>query len=270
MRPPADVAAEIAVEVDRLVIGVHRRVMTTHRGRIDEVLVPLAVARPGHVYDLAEFLAAGRSTDTVVRRRFVYDAELAASGDLAAVVGRRHPAGSDVPSAPLMRAAEALLIVRAEAADELWGTRARATIDGAATALAAADGELTTAFRSLALPDTPAARLHHLLTGLRYARLDAHVAAWAGAGLSAAEIVALSSAVRGDSAPGRSQPADDAGVQGVRTRGWLTADGAATVAGIEARAAIEARTNEVCGGFFDQLADDHRWLAGIRRLPAGP
>ncbi len=73
----------------------------------------------------------------------------------------------------------------------MWPGGLAVALRGAGDALAIASGDVTDVFRSLLEPEEPAHRLHHLLTGLRYARLDAHVEAWQAAGLTAAEVVDL-------------------------------------------------------------------------------
>jgi hypothetical protein len=85
--------------------------------------------------------------------------------------------------------------VSAQAAEGLWGTDALPVLTladrclVAATSTADPDG----AFHVVAPPydgpeDSDAARLAERLTGLRFHRFDAHVAAWTSAGLTAASV----------------------------------------------------------------------------------
>jgi len=250
----------IAAEVDRLVIGVHRAVMVEHRSRIRDLAETLGVASPGHFYDLAEFLAAGACTVDIARRRFRYDQDDTAAA-LVAGLADRHLLDEQLrPAASLLDATATILRLRADVAMELWGTDLVVAISGAARALAAASGALVEAFSTLPEPSGPAPRLHHLLTGLRYARFDAHIAAWEEAGLTAAEVVALGSAVA--SAPVSPPP------PGLVAGGWLTADGVATVEGRTARSAIEARTDAGGDALFSTDSDRRAFLASIRSVPA--
>ena len=153
----------------------------------------------------------------------------------------------------------------AEVAAELWDTDLAPVLPGAGDALGAATGSLVAALRLLPEPTAPAHRLHHLLTGLRYARLEAHVAAWTDAGLTAAEIVALDAALR------RSEPGASVSVSApdeLVTRGWLTIDGAATTLGRQARAAIETKTDSRCAAMFDAVTDRSQWFSSLRKLPS--
>lgn len=250
--------AEIGREIDRLVIAVHRRVMSTNRAELRAALEPLALDQPGQIYDLAEFVAAGRCSVDVTRRRFPYDADDRAAAMVGRLLADDRLDGQLRPNAELEAVVDGILDLRADAAAELWGWQLTDPLQGAAEGFAAASGPLVDAFRRLPEPAVPAHRLHHLLTGLRYARLEAHVAAWEGAGLAAAEIVALSVAVGSEStvAPqGR-----------LVTRGWLTADGSATVEGHQARAGIEAETDARCTAMFQAVTDLAGWFGTLQRL----
>lgn len=265
MSSPPDLARDIAVEVDRLVIAVHRRVMATHRDHLTALLDGLSdggqpLDRPGYIYDVAEFIADGRCTDEVVRRRFIYD-EVGAATLVPQLVDRRllDPDGRAAPQ--LLTAATEMLALRARAADDLWLTDLALADQGAATVLAAAEGPLAMAFATLPKPEEPAARLHHLLTGVRYLRLDAHVDAWRSRGLRPAEVVALTIARDGDGVA--SPPA------GLIGRGWLDTDGQITDAGVEARLEIENGTNRRCGELIKTVADPAAWLAALRCLTDG-
>ncbi len=249
---------EIASEVDRLVIGVHRAVMSRHRSRLRDLAETLGVRSPGHLYDLAEFLAVGACSVDIAHHRFRYEPDNRAEAFVADLVGRQLLDERLRPADSLLEATATMLQWRADVAETLWGTDLDAASTGAARALSLASGTVVEAFRSLPEPDRSAHRLHHLLTGLRYARLDAHVAAWERAGLTAVDIVALSSAVA--SAPVSAVPA------GLVARRWLTVHGSATAEGRAARSAIEAETNSHCDALFATAADRHGFSTATRGL----
>ncbi len=251
--------SEIASEVDRLVIAVHRAVMSRHRSQLQHIVESIGVTSPGHLYDLAEFLAAGAGTAEISRRRFSYDPNGVGPALSSELLDRQLVDDRLNPSEPLAAVTTTILQWRAEAATNLWGSDPATAQPRAVQALSRASGPLVEAFRSLPYPTQPAHRLHHLLTGLRYARFDAHIAAWESAGLSAIEIVALSSAVA--SGPGLPVP------ESLVARGLLTVDGSATAKGQAARAAIEAETNARCDLLFGPGPDRRDWLASLRSLP---
>lgn len=233
--------------------------MSLHRSQLRDLVDTIDAPSPGHLYDLAEFLAAGSCTADICRRRFRYDPTDAGRTLLTGLQDRRLVDGRLRPSKPLAAATTTMLQWRADAATGLWGSDLATARRGAAQALGRASGGLVEPFRSLPEPTAPAHRLHHLLTGLRYARLDAHIAAWESAGLSAADMVALSSAV--GSEPRLPAPED------LVARGWLTVDGSATAQGHAARSAIESETNSRCAMLFGAGTDWQDWLVAIRSLP---
>jgi hypothetical protein len=251
--------ADIAREVDRLVIGVHRAVMSLHRSQLREMVETLGVKSPGYFYDLAEFWAVGPCTIEIARRRFRYQPTNAAETLIGGLHDRRLIDDELRPSRPLIEASSRILLWRAQAAAKLWGTDLATAQRGAAEALPHGSGPMVEAFRLLPVPAPAAHRLHHLLTGLRYARMDAHIASWEAVGLSAAEIAALSSAVA-------SEPVSPAPASLV-AKGWLTTHGSATAEGHAARSSIEAATNSHCDPMFDTVTDGQEWLAALRSLP---
>lgn len=222
------------------------------------MVTAIGLVSPGHLYDLAEFVAAGACTVELAQRRFRYEADDAASA-LVADLHRRELGGDQLDSSePLVDVIATILMWRADVATNLWGTDLVTANTGAAEALVSASGPVSEVFKSLPEPSRPAHLLHHRLTGLRYARLDAHMAAWEDAGLTAAEIVALTSAVEKEP---MSPPLD-----GLVARGWLTSQGAATAEGHAARSRIEAETDSRCDVLFGAVRDSQTWLASICRL----
>jgi len=148
----------------------------------------------------------------------------------------------------------------------------------AALAMQAADGllercvgrPLGAAHAALPVPADPHLRLWWAVTALREHRGDGHLAALVDAELSGLDALVLHAA--SGEVPAavlrstRSWPEDEwaAGVEDMARRGLVTADGAMAPAGLELRAAIEARTDRLAAGPWSQLGDDE--AAELRSL----
>ncbi len=163
---------------------------------------------------------------------------------------------------------DALLDARALVAADAWTGHERdaATVVQLGRAVAeAADASHEVAHAHLALsePLHPFLRLVHRLFTLRYIRQADHVAAWATAGLIAAEIVTLSGLWQGDG------PAASGGLGGLIDRGLVAPDGSIADEGRHLREAIEEDTNRRAGRSFAALdgAQAEALMAALRRLP---
>ena len=254
MRPST---ALFSRQVERLVTAVHRTVVARHGSQLRPLIERLQLRSPGHLVDLAEFLAAGTWTMDVVRLRFPYreDGVVEMFHDLLTaglIDGDRQPAGQ------LAHLVRVVLAARSETAETLWAGNLDAAQEGADEALQHAAGSLVELFRAVPEPSEPAHRLHHVLNGVRYGRLDAHVSAWQAQKLQATEIVALSAA--NESGHRVAVPA------GLLDRGWIEAGGSITNDGRTARAAIEADTNARCDAMFDGVAHPQLWYDALRAL----
>ena len=181
-------AASVAVELDRLVPGLHRRCAAT--GALRHVDRPLEV---GALIELAGLLRFGPVPLAVAREVHRYEPGIDAA--LTALAGTGWLAlGPDVIAAtpralPLLAAINDL---HAGVAAELWPdpTPVLSTVDALLPVLA--DGwPVTAAMTRSRSGDGPAARLFDGLRALRYHRADAHAAAWRAEGLTAAQVVAL-------------------------------------------------------------------------------
>jgi hypothetical protein len=121
---------------------------------------------------------------------------------------------------------------------------------------------------SQAVPDDPLGRAWRLADRLREYRGDAHIAAWASAGLSAVEVGLLSELYWGlpmrTYIRTRAWSADelDAGVESLEQRGYV-AGGAFTEAGRSTREAVETATDRQCEPIVRALGDDFGELIGI-------
>ncbi len=231
--------------------------MFEHRSDLRQVIEPLGLSSPGHLLDLAEFLLEGEFEVGVARRRFIYDEP----DNVGRLFDELEPRGlvdeTNRASGDVVGVLRTVLQLRASAADQLWRSHLGTSTRGAAEALSAARGQLVDAFVRLPEPARAAHRLHHLLTGLRYARMDAHIDAWEAVGLAPNEIVALSASVEG-------QPAS--ATRGVVERGWMADDGSITPAGRAARTEIEDATNNRCQAMFDGVTNLAEWVEGLRSL----
>lgn len=246
-------AAEIAPEVDRLVLAVN----TASRAEAKDVFAVVCAEEgidsavyPGHY---AEFLLAGRLTEelAVARLNYVDSADIVAAlrkwadDDKTVATGDRLAAGPG-----LARLSEAILGARREAATRLWGEHPDA-VDAAigivAPMLAALPDRFVLAVEHAALPapPDPFQRLHQHLTTMRYVRAQCHAAAWRSRGMDRQQIVAMTAAWH---------------------QGDLEGDELAT------RLEIEADTNSCNAPEFDVLDEAARatLLATLRALPGRP
>jgi len=249
------IVASLARDVDRLVVAVHRTAGRVHGATIRQAVEPLGLEEPGHLVDVAEFIAHGRLTPDVMELRFRYDPHSAVAAD-GAVIESHGGMNGRRPSAPLEDAVSVILGTRASVAARLWPSRLDTELRGAEEAVAAATGALTDHFVRLPPPDEPAHRLHHLLTALRYVRMDAHEVAWRAEGLDREQILALTAAWQ--------HPPEPAVPAELLQRGLLDVDGRITDTGRQVRHRIEDATNRGCAAVFDAIDDLGRW----RRLLA--
>ena len=153
-----------------------------------------------------------------------------------------------------------------EAADRLEAAARRVDLPGRVLAGAYAD---------LVWPADPVGRLWHAATLLREHRGDGHVAALLTAGVDGCESLVWRVGVDGGRLREVTQPArgwtDEewaAAVARLEKRGRLTADGAATTAGRDAYDEVEALTDRLAAGPWEQLgeADTERCAESLAPL----
>ena len=155
------------------------------------------------------------------------------------------------------------LDARAETAADRWAKRddnVERAIAGAVEAFGAAVQPLAVAFRALRLPDARPMQLHHLLTGLRYERLGAHVAACDRAGLTRPGAVGLSTAWSGS---------DVAEHPDALVEHGLFDTAGITTAGRMLRDRIEAETEAGCEAMWSGVADVDGWTTALDTLADG-
>lgn len=252
-------AAEIGRELDRLVVGFQNVALPRWRGKLLEIGDPLPDFLAPVTGHLAEVFFAGRWRPELTRLRHRYLADFVIDGTNEALA--REPWLDDGlrPIGVFRDALLGNLATRAELAAETWGTAGfDIARDGAARCFAAATTPLCVLYQAVPLPEAPAQELHHLLTYARYVRTDAHAAAWGEVGLTGFDMVALEEADRG-----REFTVDPTALI---ERGWLDDDGAMTAVGVDGRAAIEARTDEIHATALAAIDDVGAWIDGLRSL----
>ena len=255
-------AAATAAEVDRVVIGVHRSVSDQAKAHARDAVAAVGLRSIEFWADLSVFMVEGRLTDEVVLARFRYSTKSA----VAAIAGLRKRAlvgDGGRPTDPFRSAIDVVESARVATAADLWqpSKHLAALAAGAAVMLRRGQGPLVEPYRALTEPADVVAALWHRLIGLRYLRADAHAAAWGDAGLTAAEVVDLTAAWRGQSVESP-QPA-------LRDRDLTSSSGAITETGAQLREDIEAATNERSETSYQGL--DSRawagWMAAMAELP---
>ena len=262
-------SAEVAAEIDRLVLGVNERVDDTR----------LVEAAGDRVVDwmvlnqLGDFLLGGVLTEQIATSRSPYRprefvrSRVHALQELGLVEHRGKALAAADELRPLIEATQA---ARGDAAASTWRGHEDDVEQASETAqqlsaLASDDHVVAAAHRALPAPEDPYLRLHTRLVTLRYIRQQDHVDAWHAQGLTAPEIVVMTTLWNGeDVAPGED-------LEQLVARGLATDDPPAlTDAGRTMRDQIEVDTNERSQAIFDALGEDEtaEFLAVLRRLPA--
>ena len=261
-------AAEVAPEIDRLVLAVNNAV---DGARLSE-------AAGDRVLDwmllngLGDFMVAGVLTEEIAALRSRYrprDVVLRGLHELErqGLVEQQGPALAATEE--LRPTIEAMMDARTAAATTMWRGHENDVEQASRTAqalaeLASDDHAVAAVHRALPAPEDPFLRLHSRLVTLRYIRQHDHAAAWLGQELTVAEIVAMTGLWNGDDvAPGD-------GLSLLVARGLASDDPPAlTDAGRNMRAEIEADTNERSEAIFDALGENEtaEFLAVLRGLP---
>ena len=260
-------AAEVAPEIDRLVLAVNQAVDDARLSDAagDRALDWITLSQ------LGDFMLAGVLTEDIAALRSPYrprDVVLGRLHDLEqqGLIERRGPAMAATDELrPLI---ETMLEARADAAASMWRGCEDDVDQASATAqklggLVSDDHTVAAAHRMLPAPDDRYLRLHSRLLTLRYVRQHDHVEAWGAHGLTAPAAVVMTGLWQGeDVAPG-------AGLTELVSRGLASNDPPElTDAGRHMRDAIETDTNERAQVIFAELGDDEsaEFLAALRRL----
>lgn len=170
----------------------------------------------------------------------------------------------------------ALRRILGDLADAPGVARAADLLVDAGTSAPTEGRALYAAVRTLPVPTEPLTRLWHGANLLREHRGDGHVAALVGAGIGGTECHVLHALAEGMPAAsfGRVShlPAAQlaAVIDGMRARGLVGDDGWLTDAGRQAKAQVEARTDELAAPAYDVLspADLDRLVADLEPLAA--
>jgi|GEM_PF-5889795 len=117
--------ADLAREVDRLVVGVHRAVFRAHRSTLRPMVESLRVDSPGHLLDLAEFFAVGACNAETIRLRFPYEPEEMPTKMFRQLSDRRHIGAHLEPLPTLVKVIDTLLEARADTASLLGGQKSK-------------------------------------------------------------------------------------------------------------------------------------------------
>lgn len=254
-------AGRVGKLIDRLVTGVYQTVFDLHRDEIRAQLKPLDAPAPAQLLDLAEFFLDDAFTPRVLHLRFRYAPAELRHETHAEWFGRGLVLADGSPSDELRLVFDMVMRARTSVCEARWKTNLAVPLVGTSQALSHASGELCDTFKHVREPSAPAHMLHHRLTGLRYARMDAHAAAWAQAGLTAPQIMLLTTAIESN------EPADDES-GALIDRAWLTSAGEVTAAGRTARAEIERDTNVRCQPWIDAVTDTADWVEALGALDA--
>ena len=261
-------AAEVASEIDRLVLAVNQAVDDARLSDAsgDRVLDWIMLSQ------LGDFMLAGVLTEEIATLRSRYrprDVVLGRLHDLEqqGLIERRGLAlAATHELRPLI---ETIMEARADAAASMWRGREDDVDQASATAqelgaLASDDHTVAAVHRTLPAPDDPYLRLHSRLLTLRYVRQHDHAEAWGAHGLTAPAAVVMTGLWHGEAVgPG-------AGINELVSRGLASDDPLElTDAGRRMRDAIETDTNERAQVIFAELGDDEstEFLAALRRLP---
>jgi hypothetical protein len=261
-------AADVAAEIDRLVLAVNEAIDET---RLSEVAPDLIVDWV-QLSQLGDFMAAGVLTEEIATRRSPYrprDVVLGRLHDLEqqGLLERRGFALAATDK--LLPLIETIADARADAAATTWRGH-EADVDQASRtahelgALVSHDHVVAAVHHTLPAPEDPSLRLHRRLVTLRYARQHDHVDAWLAEGLTAAQIVVMTTLWNGEDA------ASAEALEQLVARGLASADPPAlTDSGRRMRSEIEEATNERAQAIFSALGQNEtaEFLALLRHLP---
>ena len=246
-------AAQIAVQVDRLVLGIYVRVGPRHRERLKEQAADMGIPIIGALPTLDAELMSGPVPYEFVGLRLQYGHvtqgyELVDS--LTSLGLLEQTDGQIVATERIKPFLTALIDARDDTAiwlvgdhpelvDRLNATCQRVSVN--------APGELLDYSRHVIEPEHPSARLLHRLMKVRYVRHQCHMDAWRAAGLEADHMPAFTALWNGDDV----EPSPELDV--LIERGLATAGPALTDDGREMRDRIESETNTCAQAVFDRF-----------------
>ncbi len=264
-------AASAAPEIDRLMLAVHSAGPRQERERLVAAAAVAGLTEPGMLLtNLRPFLEAGPVDREVARLRVRYRPPELLDADIADLVDRGlldEDGDTLAATERIVPVLDALAGVTSDTVAALWGDRDE-TVDRLVGPLAAvADAvpssgfPLFVAHRALPVP-IGLLGFNHRIVGVRFARSDAHAAAWAEHGLSAADMLPFTSLWNGDKV-------SEAGLERLSELEFVDGD-TLTPEARALRDRIEADTNDLLAPAFAVLDDPHGFLADLRSLPPLP
>lgn len=274
MHPLSQFATEVAPQVDRLVLTVHRQMRAVHEDAIHTWRSDSGLARPGLIINLRPFFLAGTQSRILLERLHRYALPTTLDEHVAAAIAQGLVDEALAPSASCLELANRLTTLQSSLIDELWGGQPAlaelleplgAAVDGVPERYSGPAFILSRAWTELPRPaGTPAYLIHHLLTALRYLRADAHTVVIDAAGLTPGEAARLDAAWRQLEGTHHEHPLD-----GLVSHGYLDVAGDLTKDGRRARQAIEDETNSVAGAVWEAVGADHmpKVIADLATLP---
>ncbi|MGH3473515.1 MAG: helix-turn-helix domain-containing protein, partial [Aeromicrobium sp.] len=190
-------AAEVAPEIDRLVLAVNNSVDNARLSEAagDRVVDWMVLNQFG------DFLAAGVLTPQIAPSRSPYRPREVVRARLHELVEQglvEHRGQALAAAGELLPLIGAFMDARADAAATLWRDHDDDVDQASQTAqelgaLASDDHIVAVAHRAIPEPEDPYLRLHSRLVTLRYVRQHDHVAAWQSHGLTSPEIIVMTS-----------------------------------------------------------------------------
>lgn len=267
------IARELAPEIDRLVLSVNGRAVTTNNDRL------LGLARERELESLTllphfgDFLLAGTLTSDLALLRMRYWPPETVLDRLDEFETKQlivNGADGFVASPKMRPLLEAVLEALADTAAELWDRHPEPVATAASVARVVIEGTsedhvVAAVHRALPEPTDPYGLLHRRLTTLRYIRQHDHAEAWSSRGLTPPEAVLMTRLWKDEPADEANQARD-----GLSGRGLVDGDPPRlTRAGRELRESIEEETDRRAQGSFDVLDDRTAtdFLATLRSLP---
>jgi hypothetical protein len=239
-------AAQIAPEIDRLVLAVNQGTGARIRAVAGEMAQDLGLERPGVLKHFAEFLLEATLDEAIAVTRLPYTpptqtvAEIDAWRRLGLVDGPPEAMVANESLAPLLRE---MLATKRDVAGFLWGSHPGVVDEASEIAARVVDGisdeyAVAIAHRAVPIPDDRYDRLHRRLTTIRYARAWAHASAWRSQGFDIEGIKTLTALWHGEGAASPQAAAK------LAEDGLVTEEPSGlTVAGTAMREAIERQTN---------------------------
>lgn len=267
-----EIALTAAPHIDRLVLSVARQVDIDHGAYLSGLALEGGLDTLDLIPHFADFLLGGVLTRelAVVRVRYRPSEQVLARLDELAENRLIRQAGSGLVATSALRPLlEALHWAQAEVAAKIWESHAddvaaAASIARTVAHAASTDHTVATVHRSLPEPVDPYLLLHHRLVTLRFIRQHDHAVAWLQHGLTAAEMVIVTSLWQAG------RVAQPSGFGRLIELGLVETDPPRlTDRGRELRGAIEAETNRRAQQTFDLLDDEvaRDFLAALQRLP---